>query len=71
MRFLKYSLEKQKPIKAVIMNEGTIIQKTIRVQSLQDDGFYYTISNRKKEHYCEYKNLLACSYARGDDEAKL
>lgn len=71
MRFVQYSLDKQKPIKAVLMKDGTLIQKTIRVQRLDESGFYYTISNRKNENYCDYKDLLACSYARGDEEAKL
>lgn len=71
MRFLKYSIDKQKPIKVVILSDQTMKQLTIRVLRLCGDGFYYTISTHKKEHFCKYIDLLASNYARGDEEAKL
>lgn len=71
MEFIRYSLDKKKPVKAVMIIDGAMTQKTISVKSAYENGFCYTTGKRKKESYCEYKDLLACSYARGDEEGKL
>ncbi|NMD39059.1 MAG: hypothetical protein GYA87_10325 [Christensenellaceae bacterium] len=70
MRFIRYSLEKDKPIRAVLLNEGKIMQLTLRVVSYDDLGFYYTTSKSKKQQYASYNNLLSSAYARGDEEGK-
>ena len=70
MKFLEYSMEKDKSIKAVLLIEGNIRQLTIKVLSLSADGFTYRSGRSKKEQFCKYSDVLATAYARGDEEGK-
>ncbi len=70
MNFLEYSLKEQKKIKAVLLQNGTILQMNIQVMRFKKDGFYYTTSKQKKEQYCPFSDVLATAYARGDMEGK-
>ncbi len=70
MRFVRYSFENDKPIRAVLFKDGNMIQLTLRVVKFDDIGFYYTTSKSKKEQYASYEDLLSSAYARGDEEGK-
>jgi len=67
-RFLKYSLEREKKISAVWMEEGKMIKKNLQVVSIDANGqgFFARLPGRKKEIYFLMSDLLTCAYARGD-----
>lgn len=70
MKFLEYSLQQSKPIKAVLLIEGQMKQCSLRVLRLTEEGFYYLSGRSKKEQYCAYGDVLATTYGRGDAEGK-
>ena len=67
-RFLKYSLENEKKICAVLMTNGQMIRKNLLVTALDEDGkgFFAKMSGRKKETHLLLDDVLTCAYARGD-----
>ena len=67
-RFLKYSLENEKKICAVLMMDGQMIKKNLQVVSVDEDGhgFSAKLSGRKKEMHFMLDDVLTCAYARGD-----
>lgn len=69
-RFIKYSIEKNKKIKAVMLIDEKLVQKNILICSYDDIGFKYICKKNEQEKFLEHKNLLAASYTRGDEEAK-
>ena len=65
-RFLTYALEKGKKLRAVYLQNGEILQKTVSV--LAFDGENVTLQiGRKKPFTLPVGDMLACSYARGDN----
>ena len=67
-RFLKYSLEREKKICAVLMMDGQMIKKNLLVTSIDEDGqgFFAKLPGRKKETHFPLSDVLTCAYARGD-----
>lgn len=67
-RFLKYSLEREKKICAVIMMDGQMVKKNMLVTSIDEDGkrFYARLPGKKKETCFLVEDVLTCAYARGD-----
>lgn len=67
-RFLKYSLEREKKICAVLMIDGQMIKKNLLVTSIDGDGqgFCAKLPGRKKENHILLSDVLTCAYARGD-----
>lgn len=67
-RFLKYSLEREKKICAVLMKDGEMKKINLRVMSIDESGagFYALLPGRKKETRFEMSDVLTCAYARGD-----
>lgn len=67
-RFLKYSLEREKKICAVLMQEGQMIKKNLLVTGIDGDGRGFTarFSGRKKDVHVAIEDVLTCAYARGD-----
>ena len=65
-RFLRYSLDHGRRIKAVLDVEGKILQTNITVTALDEDGFLVVSAQWKKPRKLPYESLLAASYARGD-----
>ena len=67
-RFLKYSLENEKKICAVLMMDGQMIKKNLLVTSIDEDsqGFSAKLPGRKKETHFGMDDVLTCAYARGD-----
>ena len=67
-RFLKYSLENEKKICAVLMMDGQMIKKNLLVTAINEDGqgFMAKFPGRKKETHIALNDVLTCAYARGD-----
>ena len=67
-RFLKYSLEREKKICAVLMQEGQMVKKNLLVTSIDEDeaGFTAKFPGRKKDVHIAIADVLTCAYARGD-----
>ncbi|MBO5501095.1 MAG: hypothetical protein J6K73_11040 [Clostridia bacterium] len=65
-RFLRYSLEKGKKIRAMLMLDGQMVQRTMLVLEETDDGITALIGTGKKPKQLAYEDILSCDYARGD-----
>ena len=67
-RFLKYSLEREKKICAVMMQDGQMMKKNLLVTAIDEDeqGFMARFPGRKKEMHVAIHDVLTCAYARGD-----
>ena len=67
-RFLKYSLEREKKICAVMIAEGQMVKKNMLVTSIDEDkqGFTAKFPGRKKDVHIALGDVLTCAYARGD-----
>lgn len=67
-RFLKYSLERERKICAVIMQDGQMIKKNLLVTAIDADeqGFTAKFPGRKKQTHVAISDVLTCAYARGD-----
>ena len=67
-RFLKYSLEREKKICAVLIAEGQMVKKNLLVTSIDEDeqGFFAKFPGRKKDVHICVNDVLTCAYARGD-----
>ena len=67
-RFLRYSLEREKKICAVLMQDGQMIKKNLQVTAIDEDetGFTAKLPGRKKEVHVSMQDVLTCAYARGD-----
>ena len=67
-RFLKYSLEREKKICVVLMQDGQMVKKNLLVTAIDEDGqgFMARFPGRKKDIRVELCDVLTCAYARGD-----
>jgi len=67
-RFLKYSLEREKKICAVLMMDGQMAKKNLLVTAIDEDGqgFLAKLPGRKKDTHFSVNDVLTCAYARGD-----
>jgi hypothetical protein len=65
-RFLKYSLEKQRKIRAVLLIDGEISQKNVTVLSIDDDHVLLKLGAKKEPVTVALSDILSCDYARGD-----
>lgn len=65
-RFLKYSLEREKKICAVLMQDGAMKKTNLLVTGIDDEGFTARLPGRKKETRFRKEDVLTCTYARGD-----
>ena len=67
-RFLKYSLEREKKICAVLMMAGAMVKKNLLVTAIDEDGqgFSARLPGRKKDMHVNMQDVLTCAYARGD-----
>ena len=64
-RFLRYSLEHNRPVKALFAD--TMQYRNITVILLEESRVSYLTAGRKKPLTTEIDNILSASYARGDD----
>ena len=65
-RFLRYSLEHGRKIRAVLMLEGAICQKTVQVTALEPDAALLRFGARRTPTRVLKADILSCDYARGD-----
>lgn len=66
-RFLQYSLEREKKICVVLMDEdGAMIKRNMRVTAMDEAGFSALLPGRKKEIHYAISQVLTAAYARGD-----
>lgn len=67
-RFLKYSLEREKKICAVVMQDGAMKKTNLQVTHIDEDeaGFSALLPGRKRETHFALGDVLTCAYARGD-----
>jgi hypothetical protein len=65
-RFLRYSLQKGRKIRVVLLTGGQMLQKTVLVTALTDDSATMVFSAKKTPAVVPISNILSCDYARGD-----
>lgn len=65
-RFLRYSLERGRPIRAVLLLQGALVQKTITVLALEGGGVTLRLGTRKTPLSLPVEDIFSCDYARGD-----
>ena len=67
-RFLVYSLQRQRKICVVLMEDGRMCKMNLLVTSIDEDGAGFTAlrPGRKRETHYALADVLTASYARGD-----
>lgn len=67
-RFLRYSLERQKKILVVLLEDGGMRRVNLLVTSMDEDaqGFFAVASGKKKPAHYALFAVLSAGYARGD-----
>jgi len=65
-RFLRYSLEHGRRIRAMLMLDGVIKQQPVTVLAFDEDTATLLIGQRKKPVDVPLGDILSCDYARGD-----
>ncbi len=64
--FLKYSLDKQRKIRAMLLLNGRLAQKTVAVLSLNETTASLKLGAKKEPVTVRLADILSCDYARGD-----
>ncbi|HPF88267.1 MAG TPA: hypothetical protein PK537_09485 [Candidatus Limiplasma sp.] len=64
--FLKYSLDKQRKIRVMLLLDGTIVQKNVTVLSLTATHATLKPGTGKTPVTVPLADILSCDYARGD-----
>ncbi|MBQ8537295.1 MAG: hypothetical protein IJ461_07845 [Clostridia bacterium] len=67
IRFLRYSLDHGRRIKAVLMENDKMAQVNLTVTALDEESFTYTSSTQKRPRTLPLTALMAAGYARGDN----
>ena len=67
-RFLRYSLERETKICAVLMQDGQMKKTNLRVTAIDADsaGFDALLPGRKRAAHFALADVLTAAYARGD-----
>lgn len=65
-RFLRYSLENERKICAVLALEGTLRRTNLQVTSMDGGAFTARLPGRKRDVRFAFSDVLTASYARGD-----
>ena len=67
-RFLAYSLRRQRPVRVIVMDARGTRSMNITVQAHDERGVsYLSAKNKKIPRFIALDELLAASYARGDE----
>ena len=67
-RFLAYSLRHKRPIKIIVMDTRGTRSMNVTVQAYDDHSVsYLSAKNKKVPRHITRDDLLAATYARGDD----
>ena len=65
-RFLRYSLEKGRKIRMVLLLNGELVQKTAAVAAVEAGQVTLLLSGKKTPVTLPMTDILSCDYARGD-----
>ena len=65
-RFLRYSLEHERPIRAMLMLDGKLQQKTVTVLAREGERVELRLGGKKAPVTLPIQDILSCDYARGD-----
>ncbi len=65
-RFLQYSLEHGRKIRAVLMLDGQMVQRTLLVLEICGPEITALVGSGKKPRTIPQVDILSCDYARGD-----
>ena len=65
-RFLRYSLDNQRKIRVMLLQDGAIIQRNAVVLSLAGTRATLKLGAKKAPVTVELADILGCDYARGD-----
>ena len=67
IRFLRYSQEKGRRIRAMLMVEGKLMQQPVTVLEYNESEATLMVGQRKKPVTVAIEDILSCDYARGDN----
>lgn len=65
-RFLRYSLQRQRPIRGMLLLKEVLVQKTFTVLALEADQVTLRFGQKGKTLALPACDILSCDYARGD-----
>jgi len=65
-RFLRYSLNKGRKIRAMLMLDGHLQQKTVAVLALDEATVTLALTAKKAPVTLPLSDIFSCDYARGD-----
>lgn len=65
-RFLRYAVERGRKLRAVMMLDGKLVQKTVAVLGYDEETVTLQIGAKAKPVTIPLADLLGCDYARGD-----
>lgn len=65
-RFLRYAVEKNKKLRALWMEGGALVQKTVSVLGYDEQSVRFLVAGKKSETRVSREDLLSVGYARGD-----
>ena len=66
-RFLRYSMDHDRPIRAVFLREGVLMQKKVTVLGLGNGQVTLWIGPQQQQTFTlPVSDVLSCDYARGD-----
>ena len=65
-RFLRYSLEKGRKIRVVLVLDGLFKQATVSVLACDEATATLSLSGKKVPLTVALTDILSCDYARGD-----
>jgi hypothetical protein len=65
-RFLRYSLEKGRKIRVMLLLDGQMTQKTATVTALDESAVALRFGAKKTSVTVPIQAILSCDYARGD-----
>lgn len=65
-RFLRYSLEHGRRIRAMLLLDGKLKQQPVTVLAFTDSEVTLLIGQKKEPVILPLDQLLSCDYARGD-----
>ena len=66
IRFLRYSQEKGRRIRAMLMVDGKLMQQPVTVLEYSETEATLMVGQRKKTLTIPLADILSCDYARGD-----
>jgi len=66
-RLLRYSLERQRPIRVIFQREGRMLQRKVQVLALEEDMIRLSSQRPLEAWSMSREDLLGADYVRGDE----